>query len=128
MSSLRKIVPAIGALLAIGLASPAAAEHRPSTRLVSCGPESCLLVTGHRDDAAAEVRINGHQVDVRGGRNWRAKLPVATVREWSLPFARRIEVSVHDEKAGETSSRHAVLPIGLLGHVPDLASLVITLR
>jgi hypothetical protein len=124
----RKVALALGAALTIGLTAPAFATAAPSTRLVSCGDETCLLVSGHRDSARDEVRINGHHVDVQGKRGWRVNLPVATVRDWSAPFARRIEVSMHNPMLARAATHQAVLPIGLLGHVPDLATLVITLH
>lgn len=105
------------ALAAILFATPAAAETR--TRLVDCGAGSCLLVTGHRESERAAVTINGHAVTVRGAPKWRASIPVETVREWSAPHARTITVAV----AGAES--HAVLPIGLLGHVENLAFLTV---
>ncbi|MBB4858939.1 hypothetical protein HNO88_002265 [Novosphingobium chloroacetimidivorans] len=132
MRSTRKLVlfAALGAAAAV--AAPAAAQTTPNTRLVDCGEESCLLVTGHRERGSDEVRINGHRVDVQGQRNWRVRLPLAKVREWSAPFARRLEVSTHPlasrkDVAQAGTADTARLPIGLLGHVPDLASLVITL-
>lgn len=132
MASTRKLALALVLGTAVAAAVPAAAQTAPSTRLVDCGEESCLLVTGHRDRVSDEVRINGHRVDVQGQRSWRVRLPLATVREWSTPFARRLEVSTHADHgradvALAGTAQHARLPIGLLGHVPDLASLVITL-
>lgn len=123
----RKLALTIGAAFA-PFAAPSVAAADPAARLVSCGAESCLLVTGHRDSGEAAVLINGHSVDVEGGRSWRVRLPLATVRDWSEPFARKIEVSLQDPKTPETQANYAVLPIGLLGHAPDLASLVITLH
>jgi hypothetical protein len=128
MIALRKTAMMIAATSSIAAATPVLAEGVPTTRLVSCGAQSCLLVTGHRQSTGAEVRINGHPVDVQGDRSWRVSLPVDTVRSWSVPFARKIEVSTHDFLAPQAVSHHAILPIGLLGHVPDLASLVITLH
>lgn len=128
MARTRMLGLAIGSIVAVCVATPAAAETKPSTRLVSCGDDSCLLVTGRRNSADAEVRINGHRVDVKGERNWRVRLPVATVRDWSAPFARKIEVSSYNPAASAEGTQFAKLPIGLLGHVPDLASLVITLN
>jgi len=128
MARRRLVGLAIGSAVATFLITPALAETTPSTRLVSCGTDSCLLVTGHRDSPDAQVRIAGHRVDVEGERNWRVRLPVSTVREWSVPFARKIEVSLDNSTAAGEGSRFAKLPIGLLGHVPDLASLVITLN
>lgn len=70
------------------------------------------------------VAINGHPVAVEGKRSWRARLPLSLVRAWSDPFARSITISV-----GQTAqSAEASLPIGLLGHRTDLASLVVRAR
>lgn len=110
---------ALGALLAAGLASPAMAAAEPTTRLVECGRESCLLISGEREDAAHAVAINGHTVAVEGARKWRATIPVGTLRDWSAPRARTVRVAV----AG--SETEADLPIGLLGHAGDLAMLVV---
>lgn len=123
----RKIAFALSSMLAACIASPALAAAAPNTRLVSCGAESCLLVTGHRNSRAAVIRINGHPVEVKGERSWRVRLPVSTVRSWAAPFARQLEVSAQDPSAQTNIVHHAQLPIGLLGHAPDLASLVITL-
>lgn len=111
-----------GAVFTATLASPAMATSEPTTRLVSCGAESCLLVSGHRADAASPVRINGRQVAVEGQNRWRARVPVDAVRAWSTPYARTITVSVRD------STTEADLPIGLLGHVTDLATLTIRVK
>lgn len=119
---------AILAVAGLGLASPALADAAPSTRLVRCGEGNCLLVAGHRESAGSEVIINGHAVTVEGRRNWRVRLPVSTVRDWSLPFARKLQVATRDTATGQDVVRSARLPIGLLGHVPDLAALVITLQ
>lgn len=107
------------------LASPAIAAPEPSTKLVRCGAQSCLRVSGHRDDPLSIVRINGHAVSVEGVRNWRVHLPVDVVREWSAPHARTIEVSLGAPEAPCTS---VDLPVGMLGHTTELASLVISLR
>ncbi len=123
---------AIGIVLSVaflaGLASPAMAASAPSARLVSHQARDCLLVSGQRDNAASAVRINGHIVQAEGKRHWRVHLPVETIRQWSAPFARSIEVTVVDpETRGETTAR-AALPIGLLGHVENLAMLVVSVK
>lgn len=120
MSRLRTLM--LGLILAGGFAAPALAASGPATRLVECGPESCLFVSGRRGHAASPVSINGHEVAVEGGRKWRAQVPVETVREWSEPYARTITVSV----AGV--EREARLPIGLLGSVKNLAMLVVRVK
>jgi hypothetical protein len=122
MNNVTRILFAAVAVAGIGSISPAMAASGPSARLVSCGGESCLLVTGRRDDAAAAVSINDHAVPVEGGRSWRARLPLSSVRLWAEPYARSISVTV----AGSDSRAEARLPIGLLGHVTNLASLVVS--
>ncbi len=129
-SALRAIRKALaGGLTAIAVlhAVPALADSGAEAKLVRCGAQSCLQVTGHRDDASAPVRINGHLVAVQGQRNWRANLSVGTIKEWSAPFDRHIVVTSYDAAAQRDTDDKVRLPIGLLGHVPDLASLVITL-
>lgn len=106
-----------GALAAA--ATPALAAGEPVTRLVDCRSGSCLLVSGRREDAAAPVAINGHAVPVDGARKWRVRLPVDTVRSWSLPHARTITVAV----GGKASE--ARLPLGLLGRSERLTMLVV---
>lgn len=107
-----------------GMASPAMARDAVTTKLVSCRSESCLLLSGRRERGTA-VEVNGHPVKVEGGRNWRVRLPLDTVRDWSAPYARTVEVGYRDERSGEVLLARPRLPIGLLGHVADLAALVV---
>ena len=116
----------LGIVLAVAFASPVSAVTAPKARLVSCGAESCLLVTGSRADAASAVTVNGHAVSVQGARKWRASLPLGLIRQWSEPYARTITVSVVNEQARESASAEADLPIGLLGHDEDLAMLIVS--
>lgn len=117
---------AIAALLTMTAhVASAAARDGAQTRLQRCGTDTCLLVQGRRADPRAVVRIAEHPVAVRGSHAWRAMLPLDDVRAWSTPFARTITVRV-DEPGGSVSEGLARLPIGLLGHVTELASLEIT--
>jgi hypothetical protein len=116
------------ALVTTVIAAPALAAPAPNTRLVACEAGNCLLVTGHRANAASAVRINGHAVPATGKRNWKVSLPVETVRQWSAPFARTISVEIEDIKTRNATSAEARLPIGLLGHAEDLAMLVISAK
>jgi hypothetical protein len=118
----------LAAVVIAGSASPALAASASSTRLVACEAGSCLLVTGRRANPASAISINGHVVPVTGKYNWRVSLPVETVRLWSPPFARRINVATFDSKTGNEITAAAALPIGLLGHVESLAMLVITAK
>ncbi len=115
------------AAFAVTCASTAIAAPAPSTRLVSCGSESCLLVTGHRESADSLVLLNNRVVTVEGGRAWRVRLPLAAVRDYASPFARSIEVTVAQADGHEEWSEDASLPIGLLGH-KDLATLLVSAR
>lgn len=119
---------AISAALAAAVASPASAATEPKTRLVNCEAGSCLIVTGRRADAASSVNINGHRVSVHGSHKWRAILPVETLRQWSAPYARKITVSIVDASSRAEASAEADLPIGLLGHVQNLAMLVVRVK
>lgn len=103
----------------------AMAAPEPATRLVECGRESCLVVSGHRADPQAKVLINGRSVAVEGGRAWKVRLPLGTVRDWSAPMARTIDVTVLASPKMKEDTKQADLPIGLLGHVTDLAYLVV---
>ena len=113
----------LGLALICALAPRAMAGSEPGTRLVSCHGQSCLLVSGRRGDPASAILINGHEVAVAGQRNWSARLPLDTLRQWAPPFARTIEVAV--EGAPDAT---VALPIGLLGHTTDLASLEVRSR
>lgn len=115
------------AALAVTCASTAIASPAPKTRLVSCGSESCLLVTGHRKGADSLVSINNRLVTVEGGRAWHIRMPLVAVRELTSPYARSIEVTVAQAGGHEEWSQDARLPIGLLGH-KNLATLVVSAR
>ena len=117
----------IGAIIIGGFATPAMAASEMSTKVVRCGDQSCLQVSGYREDPTSTVSINGQAVSVEGKNGWRVRLPVETVREWSAPYARTIEVSLRDPQTQLEASASVDLPIGMLGGV-DLASLVISAR
>lgn len=124
-----KLAGALACVLMAGtFAEPAMAGSPPGTKLVRCGEQSCLVVSGHRDNPAAAVIINGHEVAAKGRHGWQVRLPVETVREWSLPHARTIEVALRDPGTLRQTSVEAHLPVGLLGHVTNLASLVVSIR
>ena len=125
----RMPVLALACALMIGsFASPAMASTETSTRLVRCGAQNCLLIKGHREDSASTVSINGRAVSVEGGRGWQVRVPVDTVREWSAPAAREIEVSLRNPETQRETTDSVDLPIGLLGNLTDLASLEISVR
>jgi len=114
------------AVLAALMAAPAAhAGTLPSAKLVRCGDGDCLLIRGARSSAAAIVTINAQPVSVAGGRGWKLRVPVATVRGWASPHARSLAVAVLGAD-GQVEQRETVrLPVGLLGHNIELAALVV---
>ena len=118
----------IGAAMIGSLASPATAASEPSTKLIRCAEQSCLQISGRRENPTAIVCINGHVVPVEGEHSWRVRLPLEAVREWSAPHARTIEVSLQDPETRRETVASVDLPIGLLGGTTDLASLVISVR
>ncbi|SRR5258706_125997 len=124
----RERILALAAILVAGLSSPAYAATGPRARLVACEAGSCLLVTGHRANAASAVSINGRMVSADGGRKWRVRVPVDTVREWSAPFARTITISLVDAETRTDARAEVDLPIGLLGQVENLALLVVSAK
>jgi hypothetical protein len=127
--SVRTPALALACVLMIGsFASPAMASTETNTRLVRCGDQSCLLIRGHREDPASIVSINGQAVSVEGGHGWRVRVPVDTVRQWSAPAAREIEVSLRDPETQRETTDSVDLPVGLLGNLTDLASLEISVR
>lgn len=117
-----------GAIALASLAAPAGAASGTSAKLVSCGAQSCLLITGHRDDPASIVTINGQAVSVEGKRGWRVSLPVETVRQLSAPYAREIEVSLRDPATQSETSDSVDLPVGLLGGLTDLSALEVSIN
>ncbi|MYL99373.1 hypothetical protein GR702_16515 [Novosphingobium sp. FGD1] len=117
-----------GAAFAAVQAPGAIAAQEPATKLVFCGKNDCLLVSGFRADPASQVQLNGHPVKVEGGRAWKVRVPIATVRAWSRPRARTLDVMVLNADSRLNRADQAALPIGLLGQTTQLASLVIRSR
>lgn len=128
-TSLAKRAAGLAAAILVGsLASSAMAASEPSTKLVHCGDHSCLQVSGHRSNPASIVTIDGHAVRVKGRHGWWVRLPVETIRLWSAPYARTIEVALRNPETQRETSASVDLPIGLLGHVTNLASLEVSIR
>lgn len=115
---------AAASLLAVLIATPATAcdGAAPRTKLVECGSQSCLVVSGHRADAGSKVLINGHEVAAKGHHRWQARLPVSTVRAWSAPHARTVSVAVDD------TVQDTRLPVGLLAPSGNLAMLIVSVK
>lgn len=124
----KRALASVGAIILGSLAAPVTAASEPSAKLIRCGDQSCLQIRGSRDDLGVNISINGHVVSVEGERRWRVRLPVEVVRQWSLPYARTIEVALRDPDTQREIIASIDLPVGLLGGTTDLASLVISVR
>jgi hypothetical protein len=117
----RSTLRALALTIALASGTPALAANAPQTRLVECGAQSCLVITGSRDAVDSSVTINGQTVKTYGGRRWRVRMPVEAVRSLSAPYARTISVAVDGAK------KEAKLPVGMMGHA-DLAMLVVRVK
>ena len=105
------------------------ANAQPTTaRLVACDTGSCLLVRGRRASAQTAIRINAHLVEAKGRHSWKVRLPVATIENWSAPYARTLKVALVEPDGSAAPSETVRLPAGLLGHDLELASLVVHAR
>jgi hypothetical protein len=114
--------------LAATTAAASANAHPATVRVINCDTASCVLVRGHRSTSEAVIRINDRVVEAEGGRSWQVRLPVTTVQDWSAPFARTLRVSVTDAARSTERTEAVRLPVGLLGHNLELASLVVRPR
>ena len=110
-------------LLAV-VAAPAAAE--PRTRLVHCGADTCLRVSGNRPHAAVAISIAGRAVSVEGARSWRVTLPLAATRGGIDPSGEGLMLTLTDPRTGIEQVQAAILPPGALGRPVILASLTVS--
>ena len=109
-------------------AAPALAEPVTSARLVHCGADSCLRLTGYRPRATSVVRIGGQDLAVEGDRRWQATVPLATARRWPIARGYALRVVFADPEAGTERSETVPLPPGALGTRTEIASLVVHAR
>ncbi|WP_239805499.1 hypothetical protein [Croceicoccus hydrothermalis] len=124
-----RVAAAMLAVIAAGAApTQAFGDGDPVTRLVRCGEASCLMVSGRRDDPAAIVKVNGRPVFVEGGKGWKLRLSLDTLREWSDGPARTIAVSLHAPDRSAKDVAIVDLPIGVLGDTTDLDTIRVRAR
>lgn len=114
--------------LVIGLAFvalPGLAAAEPSARLVHCGSDTCLRLSGNRADPAATVRIAGRVIPVEGAKAWRATLPLTAARDIVDRSGQTMTITLTDPRTGIEQSEAAMLPPGALGKPVELASLTV---
>lgn len=111
-------------LAQLGAVAPLHAEDAPHARLVHCGADSCLRLSGHRASAATVVRAGGEDLAVEGGRSWQVTVPLATARQWLGARNDVLTLTFADPQA-RARSVGVALPPGALGSRVELASLVV---
>jgi hypothetical protein len=107
-------------------AVPAGAMAMPQARLVHCGGETCLRLSGHRLHPAVAVRVAGHDLTVKGGRSWNATVPLQTARDWANRAGDTLRLTLADARTGTETEDAVALPPGALGKRVELATLVIS--
>jgi hypothetical protein len=110
------------------LTVPAQAERATRARLVHCGADSCLRLSGHRMGVTTVVRIGGLELEVDGDRHWQATVPLTLARTWPIVRGYALRVVLADTAAGTERSETVVLPPGALGSRIEMASLVVSAR
>ncbi len=108
--------------------APAQAERQTRARLVSCGENSCLRLSGYRARADVVVRIGGSDLAVEGDRAWQATVPLDIARAWPIARNYAVRVAFFDPDAGTERVETVMLPPGSLGSRTEIASLIISAR
>jgi hypothetical protein len=115
-----------GAILSAAL--PAAAERPAGARLVHCGAETCLRLSGQRDGVGIAVQVDGRDLPVTGERSWQATVPLAEARTWRLTRGYAVPVTLVDRAGGAERTVAVAVPPGALGARVELASLIVRAR
>ena len=111
-----------GACIAAGSATPALATQ---ARLVHCGTDTCLRLSGRRAHPEVAVQVAERDLQVEGGRRWRADVPLAAARLWQGVARDRLTVTLADARTGSRRSETVLLPPGAFAGRIELAELVI---
>jgi hypothetical protein len=115
-----------GSLLGIALTmAPHGALAATQARLVHCGSDTCLRLSGHRPNPGVAIRVAGHDLPVEGGNAWHATLPIATARDWASASGATMLLTLADERTGRDGSEVVALPPGALGRRIEIASLMV---
>ncbi|WP_221234520.1 hypothetical protein [Sphingomonas aerophila] len=115
-----------GAVFSLGApALPAQAGQPTAARLVACGADSCLRLSGHRSSPSVSVQVNGRDLPVEGERAWQVTVPLSTARTWAIAHGYSVILTLVDAQAGTGHSVAVALPPGSLGTRLELASLIV---
>ena len=120
---------ATGLVVAVlAMASPACATRAPEARLVHCGEQTCLRLSGHRAQPTVAIRVAGQDLAVEGGRAWRVTVPLATARAWATMSGSSLSLTMADPEGGAETTQAVSLPPGALGRRIELSALVVHAR
>jgi hypothetical protein len=106
-------------------AAPASLVAAPQARLVHCGDQTCLRISGHRADASVIVRAAGHNLAVEGDHSWRTTVPLSTASAWANVSGGTLMLTFADTRTGTETVDAVALPPGALGKRVTLATLVV---
>lgn len=124
----RSFLLALSGCAALCAGLPAAAERTSSARLVHCGGETCLRLSGRRVGAATAVRVDGRDLPVVGERSWQVTVPLAEARTWRLIRGYAVPITLVDRASGAERMLAVPVPPGALGARMELASLIVRAR
>ncbi|WP_353467670.1 hypothetical protein [Sphingomonas faeni] len=124
----RAIRMALSLVCALTMIAPAHAERQTRARLVSCGENSCLRLSGYRALATMVVRVGEHDLSVEGDRAWQATVPLDIARAWPIARNYALRVAFVDPDAGTKRVETVMLPPGSLGARTQIASLIVSAR
>jgi len=106
-------------------AAPASAASAPKARLVHCGEQTCLRLSGHRSSRAVAIKVGEQPLAVQGGRSWRVTVPLETARRWPGASGPMLTLALIDRRTGSESTDRVELPPGALGRQVELATLMV---
>jgi len=105
--------------------TPASMALAAQARLVRCGAETCLRVTGNRSSSAVAVRIAGQDLAVEGNRAWRVTVLLPTARDWPGALDGTLRLTLVDIATRIETAETAAVPPGALGRHVELATLIV---
>ena len=122
---MRLVLGLLGVLVTV---TPVQAGQSARARLVSCGENTCMRLSGYRPRTAMVVRIGGHDIAVAGDRAWEAAVPLAVARTWPTTRNYAVRLALVDPDARTEQVETVMLPPGSLGSRTEIASLTISAR
>lgn len=118
----------LGLFCSLATIAPAQAGWQAKARLVHCGADTCLRLSGYRPRETMIVRVGLRDLAVEGDRAWRATIPLDVSRTWPITRTYALRVTLVDPDAGTERIETVMLPPGSLGSRTEIASLIVSAR